>query len=177
MLELALSDPSKYKLDKKFRKFFTFRKLKNTKKYSVKMKNNIVETIKKSGWFLLLSDYIKEPKLAIKVYRNKNVVEEAFSRIKNYIKSKKFRVHSNEAVNSKLFINFLSLILISSLHNTMEKSGLYKKYTIIEMIHELNLFEVSLISGKKIFHPVNANQKKIFETFNCLYPEIADNKR
>jgi hypothetical protein len=44
------------------------------------------------------------------------------------------------------------------------------------MIHELNLFEVSLISGKKIFHPVNANQKKIFETFNCLYPEIANNK-
>jgi hypothetical protein len=158
MFDLATENPIKYKTDKLYNKYFVFRKsFKSSTGYKVSMKEekNVDKYYK--GWMILLSDEISDPKSAIRIYRNKNIVEEAFNTLKNTIKSKRLRVHGSLKIESKLFIDFISLIMVANIHNKMEKLNLYKKYTTTELLYEVNSIKEIIINGKKLFTLLQAN--------------------
>jgi transposase len=172
MYDLATQYPDKFMNDRSYLKYFTFRKsFKSNTGYKVTIKKTKSDEVSYKGWTILLSNHIKNSENAIKIYRNKNVVEESFNNLKNIIKSKKLRVHGTINIESKLFIDFISLILISYIHNHMEENGLYKKYTMLELLKEINLIKEIVIKGKRILFPITNEQSEILKIFNCPLPE------
>jgi transposase len=174
MYKLACENPDKYRYDLKFMKRLSFRKsFKSPTGYIVKIRPNILSKYTYNCYFLLLTNEIKDPTVALNIYRNRNAVEEAFNRLKNSLELKRMRVHSDIASQSKLFIEFLSLIIISKIHYVMERENLYKDYTMFELLKEINKQHVLEINNFRIVSPAHYRQKLIFNKFNCpLISEI-----
>jgi hypothetical protein len=73
-------------------------------------------------------------------------------------------------MESKLFVSFISLILLSYIHNVMVEKNMYRDFTLKELIHHLEKLRVQYISGERILYPLTKIQKRIFEDFNMKLP-------
>jgi transposase len=118
------------------------------------------------GYFALLTDTVKDPAIALSVYRNKDVVEKAFYNIKNRLNPNKTAVSSSDNLDGKLFIEFVALIIISFIHKKMKDNNLYSKYTMESCLDELDLIERFDYPDKDT-HYAEQTQKQIelFEIF------------
>jgi transposase len=66
-----------------------------------------------AGFFCILTNVKTDSGELLDVYRRKDVVENCFDDLKNSLDMKRLRVHSSTTMDSRLFIQFLALILIS----------------------------------------------------------------
>ena len=134
MLEKASENTLKYINDAKYKAIINFRHSKKSfSGYIVRLKKNIIKkNTLKDGWFILVSNHIKDIHEAIWKYRKKDVVEKAFNNLKNNNVLKKVGVHSYKNFKAKLLIAFISLILQSKVHDIMSINNLYVNYTIIQ---------------------------------------------
>jgi transposase len=73
------------------------------------------------------------------------VVEKCFDDLKNQLDMKRLRMHSSEAVNGRLFVQFIALIYISALRNEMRASELIKRYTVRELLQEIRCLYCQLL--------------------------------
>jgi hypothetical protein len=72
-----------------------------------------------AGFFCILCPAFKDPMDALGVfYRAKDAVENSFDDQKNHLDMKRLRVHTSAAMDSRLFLQFLALILICQIRNT-----------------------------------------------------------
>jgi transposase len=102
----------------------------NPEQYDISLKLDKVKALyKNKGCFFILSNEISDYKQALMIYRQNDVVEKAFLRLKNNLDLYRHRTHTDITSENKLFIAFISLILSSCIHNTMDTEGLYKLYT------------------------------------------------
>jgi transposase len=62
-----------------------------------------------------LSNDIKDPVEALRVYRNRDSVEKAFDDLKNQLDMKRLRIHNSVAMDGRIFVQFISLIYMSAL--------------------------------------------------------------
>jgi transposase len=92
---------------------------------------------KYAGFQVLLSTKFKDPMEALRVYREKDVVEKCFDDLKNELDMNRLRVHSACRMQSRLFIQFIALILLSQVRRVirekMPKSGYTAKGLMMEM--------------------------------------------
>jgi transposase len=72
-----------------------------------------------AGYFCILTTSKMDPEEALRVYRNKDVVENCFDDLKNSLDMKRLRVHSSERMSARLFVQFLALIIYSKIRNTI----------------------------------------------------------
>ena len=122
----------------------------------------------KAGFLVLLSNTTKDPVSALQNYRNKDVVEKAFDNLKNSIDSKRLRVHQDESMKGRLFIQFFSLILISYILKIAREKDLLKLFgSVSEILDELKLYSEVAIEGKrkKIHSEQTKKQNVILEAF------------
>jgi transposase len=110
------------------------------------------ERIHNCGYFALLSNEIKDPEVALEIYRNKDLVEKAFCNLKNRLGMKRTAVSSSENLEGKLFVQFISLIYISYIHKRMKERGLYVHYTIQTLLDELDVIERYQYSASKVHY-------------------------
>ena len=89
------------------------------------------------GIFVLITNADISGEEALRLYREKDGVEKCFDSLKNNHSLKRLRVHSQEALEGLLFIEFLSLILYSAISKVMRESGLHTTLTITEVLFEL----------------------------------------
>lgn len=101
--------------------------------------NAAIEAARKRyvGFHALLSTKIKDPMEALKVYREKDIVEKCFDDLKNELDMKRLRVHNACRMQSRLFIQFVALILLSQVRKVIRekipKSGYSAKGLMMEM--------------------------------------------
>ena len=112
------------------------------------------------GFFALLSNGVKDPVEAINIYRSKDLIEKAFSDLKDRLSMRRTSVSSEENMEGKLFLQFIGLILLSYVKHAMDKAGLFKNYTIQELFDDLDVIE-------KFHHPGVA----------AYYGEMTDKQR
>ena len=128
-----------------------------------------IEAYKKNtaGYLVLISNDIKDPIEALKVYRTKDVVEKAFDNLKNSLDMKRLRVHLQENMKGRLFIQFIALILVSYIHKVMSDNDLLKLGSMSCLLKELNLLNTVSITGTKklIFSEQTKRQREIFQAF------------
>jgi transposase len=141
---------------------------------SIKVRHEVLEKeLETSGWLVLVSNRVKDPREALSIYRAKDVVEKGFFRLKNSIDLERLRIHSWQSMQNKAFIGFVSIILLSHINKVMLEKGLYKKFTIKSLILTLKKLRIQYINGQPILFPVTKEQKMIFDAFSILEPRLS----
>ena len=108
---------------------------------------------------------------ALKIYRNKDVIEKAFGNLREHLNMRRMLVSNEQSLEGKLFVEFVALIYLSHIKKTMQEKELFKKYTMQEMLDKLDLIESFEAPGPKPFIGVMLEkQKEIFSLFDCPLP-------
>ena len=125
-----------------------------------------------AGFQALLSTRFKDPCEALQVYRDKDVVEKCFDDLKNSLDMKRLRMHSIETVDGRLFVQFIALIFISELRRQMRATKLIEKYTVRELLLELDpLTKIHYTrTYGSILTEVTKPQREILKLLNIVLP-------
>ena len=169
MRKNATIEPQKYVDDPYYKKFLNIRKSAKSG-YTVTVRDDAVEdAYKHAGWLVIVSNQIASAEEALRIYRAKDVVEKGFQRLKNSLDLGRLRVHGDMAMQNKVFIGFIALILISQIHNTMLDAQLYKKYTLKQLLGVLAKHRIQEINGKRIQFTPTKQQREIYSAFGIKF--------
>jgi transposase len=104
---------------------------------------------------------------ALQLYREKDGVEKCFDSLKNNLSLKRLRIHSQEALEGLLFIEFISLILSSAISKGMRESGLNTSLTVPEVLFELRkIKKIRFGKRKTMISEISKGQRKILSAFD-----------
>lgn len=131
----------------------------------------IREAEKDFGYFALLTNSIKDPAEAIQIYRMRDLIEKSFENLKERLNMRRMSVSSEESFEGKLFVQFLALELLSYIKHQMEIHGLFKNYTMQELLDELDTIEYYQQPGKAHhLSEITAKQAKLYEMMDVAIP-------
>jgi transposase len=138
----------------------------------IEPKQDAIDAARKNfGFFVLLSNKVKDPVEALKLYRTKDMIEKAFSDLKGRLGMRRPWVSSEEHLEGKLFIQFLSLIYLSYIKRCMDNNGLFKNYTMQELFDELDLIEKFHQPGRSAYYgEITDKQRKLYTTLGFEPP-------
>lgn len=118
---------------------------------------------------MLVSNFIKDATEALTVYREKDNVEKSFDDLKNEHDMKRLRVHSEEAMNGRLFLQFLSVILTVAIRNKLAEENWTDRYSLRQIMDEIGeLKQVRPVEGrsrKKVVLATTPLQDQIIKLF------------
>ena len=119
------------------------------------------------GWCVLVTNGIKDKALALEVYRNKDSVEKCFDDLKNDLDMKRIRMHSTAAMEGRIFIQFISLLITTRLKQVMNEAGWFRNHDLQEVLNEMKTVRTVSIPGsrKKYTTELTQFQKQIFELY------------
>lgn len=138
----------------------------------VVVKDEVCKEAKKLyGYFVLLSNNVKDATEALQIYRSKDVVEKAFGNIKERLSGRRMLVSSDASLEGKLFVQFIALIYVSYIRKHMIDKELFGKYTLQGLIDELDLIECFKQPGKEAYiGEMLEKQKQIFLDMDVAVP-------
>jgi hypothetical protein len=124
------------------------------------------------GFSAILSTKFKDALEALAVYREKDIVEKCFDDLKNELDMRRLRVHGSKRMKSRLFIQFLAMILLAAIRKRMRETELANKYSVTQLLWELESLTTIYYSGryKNKLSEVTKAQREIFEAFNVDIP-------
>jgi len=81
-------------------------------------------------------------------------------------------MHSAATVDGRLFVQFIALIYMSALRREMRKSNLIERYTVRELLQEMETLTKIKYSGKYgyILTEVTKPQREILKGLNIVLP-------
>lgn len=124
------------------------------------------------GFQVLLSTKLKDPMEALKIYREKDCVEKCFDDLKNELDMNRLRVHNAGRMQSRLFIQFIALILLSQIRKVIREKMPKSGYTAKGLMMEMESLTTIRYSGKynNKLTEITKAQREILEAFG-LEPE------
>ena len=126
---------------------------------------------KNYGFFVLLSNEVREPIAALEIYRNKDLVEKAFGNLKERLNFNRTAVSSDQSLDGKLFVEFIALIFLSYLKKKMQDGNLFKKYTMHELLDEMDIIECFEHPGyERRVGEVTKKQIELYEAMGIVPP-------
>ena len=126
---------------------------------------------KNFGFFVLLSNGVKDPVEALKIYRAKDLIEKAFTDLKDRLNMRRTSVSSEENMEGKLFLQFIGLIFLSYVKQAMDKAGLFKNYTMQELFDELDVIELYQQPGSAAFYgEITEKQRNLYTALGVSPP-------
>ena len=125
-----------------------------------------------AGFFCILSSKIKDPMDALRIYREKDVVENSFDDLKNGLDMKRLRIHSAAAMDCRLFLQFLALILICRMRNTTREDRILRNLTVREVMEEMETLARITYSNRygQVYTETSPIQRNIMEAFKLTLP-------
>jgi transposase len=132
------------------------------------------DAMKTKGYMIILTnDFDRQSEEMLSLYRDKEVVENAFDDIKNQLDMDRLNVQSNESLQGKLFLVFLSLILVSAMRNALRKTGLSKNISYPEAIMELTKIKLYTYENNQMtLSKPSAKQKKILAALSLTEEDL-----
>lgn len=125
-----------------------------------------------AGYFAIVSSDNMTAREAIELYKSRDASEKLFRSDKSYLGNKSMRVHSDEALSSKVFIQFIALILRSRIYTALKEKSekMLKKpnyLTVSVALKELEkIVMIRQLDGVyRLDHAVTATQKIILDAF------------
>lgn len=133
------------------------------------------EAIKKAernfGYVALLSNGIKDPVQAIRIYRYKDLIEKSFGNLKERLDMRRMSVESSENFEGKLFVQFVALQLLSYIKKQMDENGLFANYTMQSLLDELDIIEYYQQPGRAHhLSEITERQRKFYELMQVDCP-------
>lgn len=138
----------------------------------------INQEIKLCGYFVIITSEEMTAAQALDLYKSRDASEKLFRGDKSYLGNKSYRVHTNESVHAKIFIEFVALIIrnrfYACLKDQMSKSGKKNYMTVPAAIRELEKIELikQTDRGYRMDYAVTATQKEILKAFNMTAANI-----
>jgi transposase len=168
----AMEQPEKFSKASDYTKYLIIRRSeKENIGYTVNLREDVVKAeLETAGWLIVISNFVADAKEAIKIYREKDIVEKGFLRLKNSLDLGRLRVHSETTMQNKVFIGFVSLILLSAIHKVMVDKKLYGKMTMKKMILSLSRLKLQMVNGVRILFPLTKEQRTIYKAFGIDEP-------
>ena len=124
------------------------------------------------GYFEIITSDKMTAKEALEIYKGRDASEKLFLSDKTFLGNHCLRVGSDESADSKIFIEFVALIIRNRMYNYLmdEKKKMTKKpnyMTVPAAIRELDKIEMArLLDGVYRFdHAITATQKTILKAF------------
>jgi transposase len=120
-----------------------------------------------AGFFCILTNVKTESGELLETYRRKEVVENCFDDLKNGLDMRRLRIHSSEAMDSRLFIQFLALALISRIRMVAKESVDLRYMTTREIIEAMETVVRITYSSRYgcTVSEIGPLQQKIFDSF------------
>ena len=139
----------------------------------VTAKQEEIEKAKKNyGYFAMISNEVKDPVKALELYRTKDLIEKAFENMKERLAFKRMHVSSDKSLDGKLFVVFIALCIMSDMTKRMQDADLFKKYTMLEMLDEIDLIECFEREGKKCrYGEMTEDQLNIYNDLGIKQPK------
>jgi len=165
MFEQVKLVPQKFLNDRKVRRYISVEQVEGV--YRVGIKSDVVVGVKRySGWLVIVSNSVGDAVEVLRVYRCKDVVEKGFLKFKNSLDLACLRVYSDLAMQSKVFVCFIALVLLSYIHNVMADKKLYKLYTVRQLMWVLSKRCVQRVGEDIIEYPMTKEQRDIYSAFD-----------
>ena len=125
-----------------------------------------------SGYFCIITSENMDAKAALNLYKSRDTSEKLFRGDKSYLGDKSLRVYGDSAADSKIFIEFLALIVRNRMYNCLKDEMLKldsrpNYMTVPAAIRELEKIEMVRLTDNKyrLDHAVTATQKTILKAF------------
>jgi len=116
------------------------------------------------GYFVLISNDVRDPVKALEIYRNRDMVEKAFENIKERLNLRRVAVSSEQSLDGKLFVQFIALIFLSYITKKMQDGNMFKDYTMQEVLDEFDIIECFEVPGQQL--QVGEMTKKQIELYS-----------
>ena len=134
-----------------------------------------------SGYFCIITSEKMTASQALVQYKGRDISEKLFRSDKSFIGSKSERVQSSQSMSSKIFIEFVALIIRNRIYNLLKEQMLrmdsrQKYMTVPAAIRELEKIEMVRRNGGsyKLDHAVTKTQKIILSSFGLDETNIRD---
>lgn len=125
-----------------------------------------------SGYFCIITSEHLTAKEALLLYKNRDASEKLFRGDKSYLGDKSIRVYGDSAAESKIFIEFIALIIRNKIYNCLKDEWIKLEkrpnyMTVPAAIKELEKIEMVRLTDNKyrLDHAVTATQKTILKAF------------
>lgn len=132
----------------------------------------IEKQLRLCGYFCIITSEKMTASQALIQYKGRDISEKLFRTDKTFIASKSERVQSSQSMSSKIFIEFVALIVRNRIYNLLKdqmvRMGSRQKFmTVPAAIRELEKIEMVRQSGGsyKLDHAVTKIQKTILNSF------------
>lgn len=152
--------------------YLNFEKDGKTLKLAEENTSAVEKELSLAGYFAIVSSENMTAREAIELYKSRDASEKLFRSDKSYLGNKSMRVYSDEALSSKVFIQFIALILRSRIYIALkEKSEKMLKrpnyLTVPAALKELEkIVMIRQLDGVyRLDHAVTATQKTILDAF------------
>lgn len=123
------------------------------------------------GYFALVSNAKMDAITALETYRNRDLVEKAFGNLKEKLNLRRMLVSSEQSLSGKLFVKFVALIYLSYLKKRMQKSNLFKDYTMQQMLDKLDVIECFENPGEKLrVGEILSKQQQLYQVLGVAPP-------
>ncbi|NOR26820.1 MAG: transposase, partial [Desulforhopalus sp.] len=157
--------------EKQYAKYF---EIKSTPVRGTKVvaKPGVMEESKRNyGYFVLLSNDIKDATKALETYRNRDLVEKAFNNLKERLSLRRVAVSSEKSLDGKLFVQFIALIFLSYITKQMQEHNMFKKYTMHKVMDELDIIECFEVPGQRLqVGEITRRQKELYSQLGITPP-------
>jgi transposase len=122
---------------------------------------------KYAGFSCILTTKKMDAMEALEIYRRKEVVENSFDDLKNHLDMKRLRIHSSPAMDSRLFIQFVALILLSKVRLVSKNSDALSTMSVREIMEAMEtIVEVRYARRyKRIITEAGPLQRRIMDSF------------
>jgi transposase len=122
---------------------------------------------KYSGFFSIMTTRKMEATEAIEIYRRKESVENCFDDLKNMLDMKRLRIHSSQSMDSRLFIQFVSLILLSRVRQIARQSSTLKRLGVRDIMEAMEAIVEVRYSGRygSVVTEADPLQRDIIDVF------------
>jgi len=136
-------------------------------------RNEVIDReIRLCGYFVIITSKKMTAKEALTLYKSRDGSEKLFRGDKSYLGNKSLRVHSDESVAAKIFVEFVALIVRNKIYTCLKDAMLTNDkranyMTVPAAIKELEKIEIirQLDNRYRLDHAVTANQKAILKAF------------
>lgn len=132
-----------------------------------------------SGYFCIITSEKMTAKEALNLYKSRDTSEKLFRGDKSYLGDKSLRIYGDTAAESKIFIEFLALIIRNRMYNCLKDEMLKldsrpNYMTVPAAIRELEKIEMVRLTDNRyrLDHAVTATQKTILKAFEMDAPLI-----
>lgn len=164
-------------IDKSYEKYFKLEYSNKGKKNQVfvcafERRDDIERLLQLCGYFCIITSEKMDAKDALRIYKSRDASEKLFMADKTFLGGSSMRVHGEEAVDAKIFIEFIALIIRNRIYRLLKdemlRSQMQANYmTVPAAIRELDKMEMIRQVGDVYIrdHAVTKNQKVILKAF------------